>query len=341
MVQSFKSPFRRRKPFGGAGAVPVPVLTLVEDGLEEAIPFYTFSSTAAGTLRWDFHSVNSPSPAAAGGDIGTGTQSISSGTTVFEIDLSPYNGETGYLHFRVINGGGESNILVSQLITVPTGANLLLAATGTKFQLSGGTTAVSANNDPVGYWLDSIGSKTFIQATAGMRPLYQTASPSIKWDGSDDRLAYTGSLSDVVGSLIIAFKTGATLFSGGTDQVLFSSADTGTANNWFEAGIDGQGFMYVSSNAGGTIHRVIGSSPLTESTAYIFYLTHDGTDYYMRVGDTEQNPLTVESVGTFAWFGDVSGADNLVVGGTITSAGLVRPFLGEIMQIEHYPTDIT
>lgn len=220
-------------------------------------------------------------------------------------------------------------------------ANLLLAATGTKFQNSNGTTAVSANNDPIGYWLDSIGSKTFVQATAGQRPLYQSAIPSIKFDGSDDRLAYVGSLTDVVGSLIIAFRTGATQFVSGTDQVLFSSADEGTANNWFEVGITGDGFPYVSSNASGAILRVVGSSALAVSTSYVLVLTHDGTDYYMYVGSTEQNPLTVESAGTFAWFGDVSGADSLVVGGTVTSAGLVRPFLGEVMQIEHYATDIS
>jgi hypothetical protein len=98
------------------------VLTLVEDGLEEDPPFLTFSSTAAGTLRWDFHSSITP-PTAGAGDHLTGTQSIGSGITVWDTDLSAAAGETGYLHYRVTNGAGTSNILTSQVITVPSGVS--------------------------------------------------------------------------------------------------------------------------------------------------------------------------------------------------------------------------
>jgi hypothetical protein len=224
---------------------------------------------------------------------------------------------------------------------IPPDIDLAMFLGGVFFQLSDGTVAVSANNDPIGYWLDAAGAKTFIQATAGARPLYQSAIPSMLFDGSNDVLTYTGALSDTVGTIIISFITGSTLLVDEGDQVLFSSADTGTANNWFEIGISGDGNIYLSRNVGGTIHRVIGSSVLEESTGYVAMVAFDDTDYYMMVNSTEQNPLIVESVGTPGWFGDVTGADNLCLGGTTTSAGLVRPFNGQIMSIEYYNTDVT
>ena len=118
-MRNFAAILRRRRTTVRAwGGVNIAVLTLVEDGLEEASPFYSFSSSAAGTLRWDFHSSATP-PAAGAGDIATGTQAIGSGITVWDTDLSAYAGETGYLHYRVTNGAGTSNILTSQVITVP------------------------------------------------------------------------------------------------------------------------------------------------------------------------------------------------------------------------------
>jgi hypothetical protein len=111
--------------FGSIGtidlATTVATLTLVEDGLEESpTPFFTISSTAAGTLYFDLHSVNTPSPAYGAGDQGFVTQAISAGTTVFSLDLSSLAGLTGYPHVSVVNGAGRSNVLVLQIITVPT-----------------------------------------------------------------------------------------------------------------------------------------------------------------------------------------------------------------------------
>jgi hypothetical protein len=116
MKSPFHKPFGSRSPFGPQSGVSVAVLTLIEDGLEEASPFYSMSSSAAGTLRWDFHSSATP-PAAGAGDIATGTQAVGSGITVWDTDLSAYTG-TGYLHYRISNSAGTSNILTSQVITV-------------------------------------------------------------------------------------------------------------------------------------------------------------------------------------------------------------------------------
>lgn len=71
----------------------------------------------------------------------------------------------------------------------------------TLFQNSNGTTAVTADGDPVGYMADKSGNgHHLIQATAASRPLYKT-SGGLRWlefDGTDDFLAvsYGGNLTE-------------------------------------------------------------------------------------------------------------------------------------------------
>ena len=102
---------------GGGGGVAAPVLTLVVDDLEQDPPVYLFDCDVACDGYWDFHSSATP-PAVGAGDIGTGTFALIAGENSFDVDLSEFASQTGYLHFRGINGGGESNILTSQVITV-------------------------------------------------------------------------------------------------------------------------------------------------------------------------------------------------------------------------------
>lgn len=218
------------------------------------------------------------------------------------------------------------------------GPDITLSALAGLWQDTSASSAASANNDPIGQWTDAVGGKEFEQATAGARPLLQTAVPSVLFDGSNDYLSYAGAIAASIGSVILSIRTPATFTA---EMAILSSADTGSANNWFEIGITDDGKIYVSSNASGTEHKVVGSTFLAASTAYAILVAFDGTDYYVLVNDTEQNPLVIESIGIFGWFGDVSAADNIVVGGTVTSGGLVRPFKGEVIAIDIYSQDIT
>lgn len=226
---------------------------------------------------------------------------------------------------------------------IPSGVQglvLWLKADAGRFTTAAGSTAASADADPVGRWEDQSGSGLHVlQATDAARPTYRTTTRrSIRFDGVNDCLRAAGSRPDTEGSLLVAFVTGAALTSA---QVLLSSADEGVANTWFEIGITADGRLYVESNAAGTKHTVYGSTTLEPSTAYHLALMFDGTDYYLQLSGIEENPLTIENIGAFAWFGDVAGADNIVVGGTVTSAGLVRPFAGDIMEVALYSGDIT
>lgn len=67
-------------------------------------------------------------------------------------------------------------------------------------QLSGGTTAVSALNDPVGYALGRVKGLTAIQATAANRPFWNPAG-YVLGDGANDNWL-TGLLGSVRGALI-------------------------------------------------------------------------------------------------------------------------------------------
>lgn len=181
------------------------------------------------------------------------------------------------------------------------------------------------------------GAKTFTQGSVGNRPTFSISGgvSGVSFGGSTSYMPSANSIPSTQGTLIVAFQTGATAFATQGDQVLFSSADTGTADNWFEVGIDSSGRMYCEFNASGTKNRARGSTILSQSTKYCFALDFAGTDYWMQIGTTEENPITYLNSDTsapmsFKWFGDVSGPDNVVIGGTVTSAGLVRPFQGLI-----------
>lgn len=227
---------------------------------------------------------------------------------------------------------------LSTLRQLPTVSRYLAANVGL-LQASAQNAGAVANNDPVGCWVGPSGIPV-IQTTTASRPLLQTATPSLLFDGIDDYLRYAGPFTDKFGSAAIVFKTQSVAFT--TARVLVSRADESSANNWFEIGIGSDGRIYIDSNANGTQHTVVGSSFLDLATAYFLAVTFDGWDYYAQVNAVEQNPLAITSTGTFAWFGNVpAGNANVVIGGAVTSAGLVRPFKGEIMEFGLYSTDIT
>lgn len=91
----------------------------------------------------------------------------------------------------------------------------------TLFQDSGGTGAVTANNDPVGYVGDlSGGANNFIQATAGARPLYNTAS-TLRWltfDGTDDVVESVTNMSNWMSASVLDILFAVNAVSIGTDS---------------------------------------------------------------------------------------------------------------------------
>jgi hypothetical protein len=289
MKSPFNKPFGSRSPFGPQSGVSVPVLTLVEDGLEEAIPFYTFSSTASGTLRWDFHTSATP-PSAGSGDLGTGTQAISSGTTVFSIDLSPYPG-TGYLHFRVTNGGGTSNILTSQVITVssgwlPTdlGADLLAW-----YDVSDSGSFTNDGGGLISQWNDLSGNAMHLTTSGAARPTYGATSFNTSYPGllfSGSQTLNKSSFGGTAGAVLSVFMVGQ--MNSGTEAF-------GRAISYSTGGSDHTGTniaaLILRDNSNNNVQSyrnsgAMSTKAITAATPCSIFSIYDGTNHTMYVNNS-------------------------------------------------------
>lgn len=198
---------------------------------------------------------------------------------------------------------------------------------------------LNANDLSVGA-VSAWGSLT--QGTAGSQPQCAASvfgsSKGVNFDGGDHlRLASSIGASGSIGSLLLAIKTPATF----TKQSVFSVADEAAANKWFEVGVDSDSRLYIEYNNAGTIQTAKGSTFLAVSTAYIITVCFDGVDWYVEVDGVEENPITLDSVGTFGWFGSLSGTLNCCVGATVTSGGATRFFSGSVGAVQLFSADIS
>lgn len=196
----------------------------------------------------------------------------------------------------------------------------------------------------VSSWASSVGSKTLTQGTAGNQPSAVSSifgsQPGVLFDGSSDVLTMSSAVTSATaaGTLALVFKTGASVAG---PFVLCAAVNSAVAADWVEFGISSTGKLYMESNASGTKHTVYGSTVLDVSTAYLAILCWDGTDYYLSLGTTEENPLTIENVGTFAWFGRIGGTPAFHVGANIPSGGAARFFNGHVGSVYFWSVDIT
>lgn len=180
----------------------------------------------------------------------------------------------------------------------------------------------------------------FSQGTAGARPTV-TASifgtvPGVVFDGGD---YLSGTVNaNTIGTIIFVIKTPTTIT---TRQCIFSVADSAAANKWFQVGIDSDARIYAEYNNAGSINTVKGSSFLDISTSYIVSISLGVDGYYAEIGGIEENPLTLDSVGTAGWFGSVTGTLNATIGACVTSGGAARFFSGTIGAIQLYNTDLS
>ena len=215
-------------------------------------------------------------------------------------------------------------------------------ADGALFQDAAATTPANVAGNPIGAWPSTGSTRALTQTTATQRPLYQTVPKRVVFDGVDDRLSTASPIAaTAAGAIILVFTTSATAFATRGVQAILSQSNSAAANAWFEVGIDAGGRLYTEFNNSGTIRTAVGSTVLANSTTYALLVSYDGTDYYMQLGPSEENPITYSNAGAFGWLGGVPAANTLTLGGTLTSAGLVRPFQGAVIEAQIYTTDIT
>lgn len=203
---------------------------------------------------------------------------------------------------------------------------------------------IGVTGSPASAWESIDETVTLAQATGSNRPAVTASAfgstQGLTFDGVNDHLTVATKVVTETGAatLSLVFKTAA-LVTG--PQVIVSQSNSAVANDWFEVGIAADGRVYVESNAAGTKHTVKGSTPLLPSTAYNLILCYDGTDYFVLLQGIEENPLTIDNIGSFAWFGRVGGTTAFTVGATITSGGVQRPFAGVVGAIYLWDEDLT
>ncbi len=203
---------------------------------------------------------------------------------------------------------------------------------------------MGVTGSPCSAWVSIDGTVTLAQASGSNRPAVAgsvfASTQGLTFDGVNDNLSVATQVITATseGTISIVFKTGASVVG---PMAIVSQSDSAVVNNWVEIGINADGRLYIESNASGTKHTVVGSTVLLPSTRYDMQLAYDGTDYYMQLNNVEENPLVIDNVGVFAWFGRIAGTTAFTVGGTITSGGLQRPFAGTIGAIYLWAVDLT
>jgi hypothetical protein len=292
---------------------PVPVLTLIEDGLEEASPFYSMLSSAAGTLRWDFHSSATP-PAAGAGDHLFGSQAIGSGITVWDTDLSAAAGETGYLHYRVTNGAGTSNILTSQVITVPgaseadtllstwadSGGGLAAVFTDITGSQPKGSMAIIDGATPANDWITTPSLTPFDKFTvARASTAYYFNSSGVLTQAASNvaRIDYDPSTLVVRGLLVEEGRTNAVLYSNDLTNAAWTKTNVTAALT--QTGVDGAAnaatLLTATAGNGTCLQAITLGSSARYQTAFVKRITGSGTINMTMDNGTTWTAVTVTS----------------------------------------------
>ena len=148
------------------------------------------------------------------------------------------------------------------MITAPTqfsGLQVWLDGSDTTrlFQLSGGTTAVAANLDPVGYWGDKSGNNrhfTNIGGSATTRPTWVSSLSTVRFDGSNDYLTlsatqtYTALTIFVVVALTVSSPQNA-IYSHASQGI----ADTSTYIPLYQNAADRTVSSFINPNIASTV----------------------------------------------------------------------------------------
>lgn len=192
------------------------------------------------------------------------------------------------------------------------------------FQDTAGTVPVAANNDPVGRINDKSGNGNhLLQATAGKRPLYQTAS-GLSWlllDGVDDGMATaTGGTWAAASDFCMALR------STGANTVL---AWDGTNSGTEFIGVH-QAAVATANNGGvGTPTNVVNGTNVSPDTRAGLFTALNGAD---KVFECQNATAAFDSlgIGDYASFPTAGRLYGFIISSTANSAqrAAVRTYLG-------------
>ncbi len=187
--------------------------------------------------------------------------------------------------------------------------------TGSPYTDTARTTAVASDGDAVAGYANLVGAPHFVQATAGSRPLWQTAElngkPLLQVTGGRHLAAVGGGASGI--ALGTAHTIHALFRRTAGDGVLL-----GTVTPYYCLYFDGAGLYY---NVGG--NQVSVAHPLTVGTAYTVTIWRDGTSVKFYVNGSQ-----IGATQTLAGNGsDTFNAIGSYTGGGAPANGHVGPVL--------------
>lgn len=213
-----------------------------------------------------------------------------------------------------------------------------LESDGVLWQDNARTTPVTADAQAIGAWDDLLSGLSYIQATAGLRPLYkinqQNGKPSVRFDGSNDVLtaALFAALNNATGySLFVAFK----IASGAGNQLVCTCVPTANPRAC-SIQVTGGGLNQYAD----TSNANFGTVAFVDSTTVLWEALYDGTQ------PTNATKLR-------CWKNGV--AQSLTFTGTVPAAlgaantgfsvgcdsGGVRPFGGDLFTVCLYPRTLS
>ncbi|MEO1018797.1 MAG: hypothetical protein AAFY56_14060 [Pseudomonadota bacterium] len=202
-----------------------PVLSGFVDELDLDPPAVFFTcDTVGATITFDFHTTLTD-PGKGSGNIGTTTDTASSGLTEYDLStfLGQFPGDTGYVYIRATSAGLDSNVLVTQQITLDgfSPANLFGvsdeggfwdAETSNAWQNTGKTVSANAG-DQVRVIEDLSGNlNDLVAASDTVRPIKTDLGggvTALRFDGADDLIGATnlfGVISLTDSTIVVAMQ---------------------------------------------------------------------------------------------------------------------------------------
>lgn len=181
---------------------------------------------------------------------------------------------------------------------------------------------------------------TFPQTNGHSQPTWTAATKSLTFAGTDDCLkkataTLTGAAS---GRVMIVAKTTVT----DAEQVLYSQADEATADQFLKLGISSDNkIWYEFDNGAGVTQVELKGNTVLGTDWHVLEWVSSGSAISMLVDGTPQEITVVGGTNAGQWFGDVTGADNSLLGAAQTSAGVVAPLTGDIAEMLAWEPDDT
>ena len=151
-------------------------------------------------------------------------------------------------------------------------------------------------------------------------PIADDPTGAILLNGSSDYVskAVSGFRStDTKGSITAWVNTS----GAAADYVILSAADTATASYALFFQVDGaNGNIAIGTTIAGTINEVRGGTTVNDGNWHYVCVTSDGAAWKLYVDAVEETLTATTGSNDGSWFGDLTGADNLVIGALVQSS---------------------